>query len=114
MGGAGKTRLAEEAARRLLDSYADGIWIADLVPVADPQLVADTVAAALGLDPAAGSDSMRTLLARLAPRKLLLVLDSCEHLLDRLCRTRRRRTAELPRRHRARDEPRTRCMFRAR
>ncbi|WP_405070381.1 tetratricopeptide repeat protein [Kribbella sp. NBC_01510] len=81
VGGAGKTRLAEEAARRLLNSYADGIWIADLVPVADPRLVPDTVAAALGLDPAAGSDSLRTLITRLAPRNLLLVLDSCEHLL---------------------------------
>lgn len=82
VGGAGKTRLAEESARRLLDSFPDGIWIADLVPVADPQLVADTVAAALGLDPAAGSDSLRTLTSRLAPRNLLLVLDSCEHLLS--------------------------------
>ena len=81
VGGAGKTRLAEEAARRLLDSYADGIWIADLVPVADPHLVADTVTAALGLDPAAGPDSLRTLISRLASRNLLLVLDSCEHLL---------------------------------
>ncbi|WP_406049400.1 BTAD domain-containing putative transcriptional regulator [Kribbella sp. NBC_00889] len=80
VGGAGKTRLAEEAARRLHE-YADGVWIADLVPVADPHLVADTVAAALGLDPAAGSDSLRTLITRLAPRNLLLVLDNCEHLL---------------------------------
>jgi DNA-binding SARP family transcriptional activator len=53
VGGAGKTRLAEEAARRLLSSYPDGIWIADLVPVDDPRLVADTVATALGLDPGA-------------------------------------------------------------
>lgn len=81
VGGAGKTRLAEEAARRLLDQYADGVWIADLVPVADPHLVADTVTAALGLEPAAGSDSLRALITRLAPRNLLLVLDSCEHLL---------------------------------
>ncbi|MEV4266363.1 BTAD domain-containing putative transcriptional regulator [Kribbella sp. NPDC049584] len=81
VGGAGKTRLAEEAARRLVDSYADGVWIADLVPVADPHLVADSVAAALGLEPAAGSDSTRTLITRLAPRNLLLVLDNCEHLL---------------------------------
>jgi len=81
VGGAGKTRLAEEAGRRLLDSYADGIWIADLVPVADPHLVPDSVAAALGLDPAAGSDSLRSLITRLANRNLLLVLDSCEHLL---------------------------------
>ncbi|GAA1619452.1 hypothetical protein GCM10009744_02640 [Kribbella alba] len=81
VGGAGKTRLAEEAARRLVDSYPDGVWVADLVPVADPRLVADTVAAALGLDPAAGADPLRTLVARLAPRTLLLVLDNCEHLL---------------------------------
>ena len=44
VGGAGKTRLAEEAARRLLDSYPDGVWFADLAPVAEPRLVADTVA----------------------------------------------------------------------
>lgn len=81
VGGAGKTRLAEEAARRLLPAYPDGVWIADLVPVADPHLVADTVAAALGLDPGAGSDPLRTLVTRLAARNLLLVLDSCEHLL---------------------------------
>jgi predicted ATPase/DNA-binding SARP family transcriptional activator len=81
MGGAGKTRLAEEAARRLLESYPDGVWVADLVPVADPRIVADTVAAALGLDPAAGADPLRTLVSRLAPRTLLLVLDNCEHLL---------------------------------
>ena len=81
VGGAGKTRLAEEAARGLLSAYTDGIWIADLVPVADPRLVADTVASALGLDPGAGSDPLRTLVARLAPRNLLLVLDNCEHQL---------------------------------
>jgi predicted ATPase len=81
VGGAGKTRLAEEAARGLVSAYPDGIWLADLVPVADPRLVADTVASALGLDPGAGSDPLRTLVARLAPRNLLLVLDNCEHQL---------------------------------
>jgi predicted ATPase/DNA-binding SARP family transcriptional activator/tetratricopeptide (TPR) repeat protein len=81
VGGAGKTRLAEEAARGLLSAYADGVWIADLLPVADPRLVADTVASALGLDPAAGSDPLRTLVTRLASRTLLLVLDNCEHQL---------------------------------
>ncbi len=81
VGGAGKTRLAEEAARGLLAAYSDGIWIADLVPVADPRLVADTVASALGLDPGAGSDPLRTLVTRLTPLNLLLVLDNCEHQL---------------------------------
>jgi predicted ATPase len=81
VGGAGKTRLAEEAARRLLGSYPDGVWIAELAQVGDPRLIADAVAAALGLDPSAGSDPLRTLVGRLAPRTLLLVLDNCEHLL---------------------------------
>ncbi|HEU4947533.1 MAG TPA: BTAD domain-containing putative transcriptional regulator [Kribbella sp.] len=81
VGGAGKTRLAEESARTMLHAYSDGVWVADLAPVSDPHLVADTVAAALGLDPAAGSDPLHTLVTRLAPRTLLLVLDNCEHLL---------------------------------
>jgi predicted ATPase/DNA-binding SARP family transcriptional activator len=81
VGGAGKTRLAEEAARRLLDIYPDGVWFADLARVAEPRLVPDAVAAALGLDPAAGSRPLRTLVARLASRNLLLILDNCEHLL---------------------------------
>jgi predicted ATPase/DNA-binding SARP family transcriptional activator len=81
VGGAGKTRLAEETARRLLDSYPDGVWFADLARVSDPRLVADTVATALGFDPAAGSHPLRTLAGRLAPLTVLLVLDNCEHVL---------------------------------
>ncbi|MFI7599149.1 BTAD domain-containing putative transcriptional regulator [Actinoplanes sp. NPDC049681] len=81
VGGAGKTRLAEEAARRLLGSFPDGVWFADLAGVGDPRRVADAVASALGLEPAAGPDPLRTLAARLAPRTLLLILDNCEHLL---------------------------------
>jgi predicted ATPase/DNA-binding SARP family transcriptional activator len=82
VGGAGKTRLAEEAARRLLGTYPDGAWFADLARVADPRLVPDAVTAALGLDPAAGSRPLRTLVARLRSRSLLLILDNCEHLLS--------------------------------
>lgn len=81
VGGAGKTRLAEETARRLIGSYPDGVWFADLARVTDPHLVADTVAAALGLEPAAGSDPLRTLVGRLTTGTLLLILDNCEHLL---------------------------------
>jgi predicted ATPase/DNA-binding SARP family transcriptional activator/tetratricopeptide (TPR) repeat protein len=81
VGGAGKTRLAEEAARREIPKFPDGVWFAELARVADPRLVPDTVAAALGLDPAAGANALRTLVARLAGKTLLLVLDNCEHLL---------------------------------
>jgi predicted ATPase len=82
VGGAGKTRLAEEAAHRLIGAYADGVWMVELAQVGDPHLVADTVAAALRLEPAAGSHPLRTLVGRLAPETLLLVLDNCEHLLS--------------------------------
>jgi predicted ATPase/DNA-binding SARP family transcriptional activator len=82
VGGAGKTRLAEEAARRLIRSYADGVWLVELARVADPRLVADSVAAALHLDPAAGTHPLPTLVGRLASQTLLLVLDNCEHLLS--------------------------------
>ncbi|MGA5304664.1 BTAD domain-containing putative transcriptional regulator [Nucisporomicrobium flavum] len=81
VGGAGKTRLAEEAGRRLIGSYRDGVWFADLAQVTDARLVANTVAAALGLDPGAGAHPLRTLVGRLAPQRLLLILDNCEHLL---------------------------------
>ncbi|MEU4220592.1 BTAD domain-containing putative transcriptional regulator [Actinoplanes sp. NPDC026623] len=82
VGGAGKTRLAEESAHRLIGAYADGVWMVELAQVGNPHLVADTVAAALRLEPAAGSHPLRTLVGRLAAEKLLLVLDNCEHLLS--------------------------------
>jgi hypothetical protein len=49
-GGIGKTQLALEVARHLLPQFADGVWIAELAPLSDPQLVPVTVAAALGLE----------------------------------------------------------------
>lgn len=81
VGGAGKTRLAEEAARRLLPGSPDGVWIAELARVHDPRLVPDAVTEALGLEPSAGPDPLRTLTGRLSSATLVLVLDNCEHLL---------------------------------
>ncbi len=81
VGGAGKTRLAEEAARRLLPDIPGGVWIAELARVHDPRLVPDAVTEALDLEPSAGSDPLRTLTGRLSSRTLLLVLDNCEHLI---------------------------------
>ena len=49
-GGIGKTRLAVAVARRLLPQFADGVWLAEFSPIADPSLVPVTVAAAIGLD----------------------------------------------------------------
>ncbi|MEN3357200.1 MAG: hypothetical protein V7637_1182 [Mycobacteriales bacterium] len=85
-GGAGKTRLAQAAGRREAATMADGAWHVDLVPVRDRHLVADTVAVAVGLPPAAGRDPLRALVHQLARRRLVVILDNCEHLLAECAR----------------------------
>ncbi|WP_244809735.1 BTAD domain-containing putative transcriptional regulator [Streptomyces sp. So13.3] len=79
-GGSGKTRLAVEAARRVRSRYPDGAWFVDLTAVAEPVMVADAVAKALGLDSDV-ADRGRALVDQLRSRRLLIVLDNCEHLL---------------------------------
>jgi non-specific serine/threonine protein kinase len=81
IGGCGKTRLALELANRLLPGQADGVWYVDLAPLQDPDRVALTVAAALGIREEGGRSMTETLAAVLAGRRLLLVLDNCEHLM---------------------------------
>jgi predicted ATPase/DNA-binding CsgD family transcriptional regulator len=81
-GGAGKTRLAGEVARRAAGRFADGVWLAELAAVRDPAQVAVFVATALGvrdLPAVAAADALARALAR---RQLLLVLDNCEHVID--------------------------------
>ncbi|MFY9768464.1 MAG: adenylate/guanylate cyclase domain-containing protein, partial [Mycobacterium sp.] len=81
-GGVGKTRLAVEIANQLADDYADGVWYVDLAPITDPDLVPVTVARALGLPDQPGRSTTDTLLRFVRDRKMLVVLDNCEHLLD--------------------------------
>ncbi|MDR7458120.1 MAG: tetratricopeptide repeat protein [Armatimonadota bacterium] len=79
-GGAGKTRLALQAAADLLDRFPDGVWLVDLAPLREPELVAQTVAGALGVrEP--GRPPQDVLTEVLRERTALLVLDNCEHLL---------------------------------
>jgi len=78
VGGGGKTRLALEAARRLREAFPDGVWLVELAELSNPRLVAARVAAALALRKS--SDHM--LATALQARRLLLVLDNCEHLID--------------------------------
>jgi predicted ATPase/DNA-binding winged helix-turn-helix (wHTH) protein len=80
-GGIGKTTVAVAAAKRLLDAYSDGVRFVDLSPLSDPQLVASALAFVLGL--AVRSDNpVPGLIAFLQNKKMLLVLDSCEHVID--------------------------------
>jgi predicted ATPase/DNA-binding winged helix-turn-helix (wHTH) protein len=81
-GGIGKTRLGLETARRLLPKFADGVWIAELAPLFDPDLVPATVAAAVGIELAAGEVSAERVATALGAKQLLLVLDNCEHVID--------------------------------
>src|SRR5262245_49116001 len=81
-GGIGKTRLAVEAARRLLERSAGKVCIARLAPLSDPRLVPATVANALGLALAGGPVTPDRIAAAIGAQPVVLVLDNCEHLID--------------------------------
>jgi predicted ATPase len=81
-GGIGKTRLGLEVAREQMPDHADGVWVAELAPLSDPGLVPVTVAVALGLTLSAGLESPERLASALGGKRLLLVLDNCEHVID--------------------------------
>jgi predicted ATPase/DNA-binding SARP family transcriptional activator len=81
-GGSGKTRLAVEAATRVVDRFPDGAWLADLAGVASPELVAAQVMEALAVRQAGDMPVLEALRYRLRSAELVLVLDNCEHLLD--------------------------------
>lgn len=78
-GGVGKTRTALQAAADALDEFEDGAWFVELAPLANGEFVASTVAADFGVT-LAGSDPTTELIAALRPKRLLLVLDNCEHV----------------------------------
>ena len=96
-GGAGKTRLAVEAARAELPATPDGVWLVELAPVTDPADVTSAVLSALGLreqvlvspsrsrrlipETPPPPDELSRLLSALAAKRTLLVLDNCEHLV---------------------------------
>lgn len=81
-GGVGKTRLALAAAEDVGATFEDGTRYVDLVPVADDAMVAPAVAAALGLAEQSGRVVEETIATWAADRKLLLVLDNCEHVVN--------------------------------
>ena len=81
-GGVGKTRLAIEIAGELLDEFEEGIWFVDLGTLTDPTFVVPAIATAVGVPPAPGQPMLETLTAHLRGRRVLLVLDNCEHLLE--------------------------------
>ena len=80
-GGCGKTRLCLQLAADSLERFPDGAWLVELAPLADPDLVPQTVASVLGLKGEPGKPIARSLVEHLKDRRVLLLLDNCEHLL---------------------------------
>jgi predicted ATPase/DNA-binding CsgD family transcriptional regulator len=80
--GVGKTRLSLRAAQLVADQFADGVWLADLAGISDPDLLVPAVAAVLGLPDEDDGGRGAALLGYLRDKRLLLVLDTCEHLID--------------------------------
>jgi non-specific serine/threonine protein kinase len=81
-GGVGKTRLAVRLASALLEEFPDGVWIADLSPLNEPDLVAQTLAGSVGVRESPHRSVRDALIDYLRERRVLLVVDTCEHLID--------------------------------
>ncbi|MEV7551866.1 LuxR C-terminal-related transcriptional regulator [Amycolatopsis sp. NPDC089917] len=81
-GGVGKTRLAAQVASSLTRAFPGGVAVAGLSELRDDRLVARTVADSLGLHDTAARTDLEAVVSYLRPRRSLLVLDNCEHLLD--------------------------------
>ncbi len=82
MGGLGKTRLSLQLAAETLPMFPDGAWFVDLSPIRDPALVASEAARVFGVREEPDRPLVDTLCAALKPRRLLLIVDNCEHLIE--------------------------------
>ncbi|HLV78671.1 MAG TPA: tetratricopeptide repeat protein, partial [Chthonomonadaceae bacterium] len=85
-GGCGKTRLALEVAADLLTAYPDGVWLVELALLSDPGLIPQAVASALDLREEPGRPLTQTMIEHLKTKRLLLILDNCEHVLSSCAR----------------------------
>lgn len=81
-GGVGKTRLSIQVASELLSEYPSGVWLVELAPITDPALVIPTVCAVLDVTPQGNTSPLTVLTDYLRAKKILLVVDNCEHLID--------------------------------
>ncbi len=80
-GGCGKTRLALQAAAGAMDGHLDGVWWVELARLEDAALVPASVIGAIGVRELPGRGALKTLVAYLRVRRVLLILDNCEHVL---------------------------------
>ena len=81
-GGSGKTRLALQVAAELRDAFPDGVWFIEFAPLSDPTLVQQSLLTTLGLSEQAGRSTFAIVSDFLQPKRALLILDNCEHLIQ--------------------------------
>jgi predicted ATPase/DNA-binding CsgD family transcriptional regulator len=81
VGGVGKTRLALAVSAELAEEFPDGVWLVELAPIGDDEAVPDAIATALGITPQGGAPVIDTVAEALAGRRVLIVVDNCEHVL---------------------------------
>jgi predicted ATPase/class 3 adenylate cyclase len=81
-GGVGKTRAAIEIGWLVVDEFVDGVWLVELAPVADPDLAVTAVASALGASLQPGSTMIESIVDWCLGRRMLLIVDNCEHVLE--------------------------------
>lgn len=82
-GGTGKTRLAIQLVTELIDEFDNGVWIIEFSPVTDPELVVKEISSVLNLKEDPGTDLMESLKEFLKDKKILLLFDNSEHLLNK-------------------------------
>ena len=81
-GGVGKTRLAVQAAAEMLTAYPDGVWLCELAAVSDPASMLQALAVSMGMAPGTGALRGEDIADFIGSRRMLVLLDNCEHLLD--------------------------------
>ena len=80
-GGTGKTRLSLQVAADLLDSFPNGVWLIELAPLTDPDLIPQTILSTIGVSEQPNKTPLEILKEYLHDKKVLIVLDNCEHLV---------------------------------
>jgi predicted ATPase/DNA-binding CsgD family transcriptional regulator len=95
-GGIGKTRLALRLLASAAAEFPAGVWFAELADLRQPELVVSRIAAVIGITEEAGRPLLETLGDALRPRRMLLALDNCEHLLDACAEVARHLLASAP------------------
>jgi predicted ATPase/class 3 adenylate cyclase len=81
-GGVGKTRLALQIGADVLDGYEDGVWFLELAPLSDGTLILNEIAALFGVQATGDRSLLEALLSAMRPKRALIVVDNCEHLVD--------------------------------